>query len=93
MAVITRKYPGKSDGEIYSRVDEVMEGIARRHSLEYRRDATARTGSVSMMGASGTYAVRDGGVTVELKFPFLVPHAMRRKVEADIERKLDGLFG
>ncbi len=92
MAVITRKYPGKSDAEIYSRVDEVMEGIARRHSLHYRKDLAARTGSVSMMGASGTYAVRDGQVTVELKYPFVIPGSVRRRVEGDIERKLDGLF-
>ncbi len=92
MAVISRKYPGKSDAEIYSRVDEVMEGVASRHSLHYRKDAAARSGSVSMMGASGTYAVRDGQVTVELKYPFVVPGAMRRKVETDIERRLDGLF-
>ena len=45
-----------------------------------------------MMGGSGSYAVRDGQVTIELKYPFLVPGAMRRKVEEDIERKLDGLF-
>jgi len=93
MAVITRTYSGKSDDEIYGRVDEVMEGVARRHSLHYRRDAAARTGSVSLMGASGTYAVRDGQVTVELRYPMLIPGAMRRKVEADIERKLDVLFG
>jgi len=93
MAVITRKYPGKSDAEIYARVDEVMHGVAHRHSLHYRKDAAARTGSVSMMGASGTYAVRDGQVTIELKYPFVIPGSVRRKVEGDIERKLDELFG
>ncbi len=92
MAVITRSFPGRSDQEIFTRVDEVMAGIARRHSLDYRKDDAARTGSVSMMGGSGSYAVREGLVTVELKYPFLVPGAMRRKVEEDIERKLDGLF-
>ena len=92
MAAITRRFPGKSDHDIFTRVDEVMAGVARRHSLEYRKDDATRSGSVSMMGASGSYAVRDGQVTIELKYPFLVPGAMRRKVEEDIERKLDGLF-
>ncbi len=32
-----------------------------------------------------------GEVSVE-KFPVLVPGPMRRRVEADIQRKLDGLF-
>jgi hypothetical protein len=93
MAVIKRKFPGKSDHEIFTRVDGVMAGVARRHSLAYRKDEASRTGSVSMMGGSGSYAVREGQVTIELKYPFLVPGAMRRKVEEDIERKLDGLFG
>ena len=93
MAVITRTYPGRTDGEIYSKVDEVMEGIARRYSLDYRKDHETRTGSVSMMGASGKYAVRESQVTVELKFSFVIPGAMRKRVEGDVERKLDRLFG
>lgn len=92
MAHLKRSYPGKTAQEIYARVDEVMEGIARRHALEYRKDAAARTGEVAKLGATGRYAVKDGEVTVELKFPMLVPGSMRRKVEEDIERKLDGLF-
>ncbi len=92
MAVITRKFPGKSDDDIFARVDQLMEGVAQRHSLQYKRDPASRTGSVSLMGASGAYAVRDGQVTVELKYPMLIPGAMRRKVEGDIEAKLDKLF-
>ncbi len=92
MAVITKTFPGKSDQEIFTRVDAVMAGVARRHSLDYRKDDAARTGSVSMMGGSGSYAVRDGHVTIELTYPFIVPGPMRRKVEEDIERKLDALF-
>ena len=93
MAVITKKFPGRSDQEIFTKVDQVMAGVARKHSLDYRKDDAGRTGSVSMMGGSGSYAVRDGQVSIELKYPFLVPGAMRRRVEEDIERKLDGLFG
>jgi hypothetical protein len=93
MASITRSFPDRSDHDIFKRVDEVMAGIARRHALDYRKDDATRTGSVSIMGGSGSYAVRDGQVTIELKYPFLVPGAMRRKIEGDIERKLDGLFG
>ena len=93
MAVIRKKYPGKADDEIYAKVDAAMEGIARRHSLEYRKDPAARRGSVAKMGASGSYSVAEGQVTVELRFPMLVPGSMRRKVEEDVERKLEGLFG
>jgi hypothetical protein len=31
-------------------------------------------------------------VTVDLKFPMLIPGSMRQKVQDDITRKLDGLF-
>ncbi len=92
MPQIKRTFPGKSAGEIYSKVDEVMERIAQKMSLDYARDEAARTGKVSKMGISGSYLVRDGEVTVDLKFPMLVPGSMRQKVQDDIERKLDGLF-
>jgi hypothetical protein len=92
MAQIKKTYPGKSAGEIYSKVDEVMERIAQKLSLDYQRDQQRKTGKVSKMGVTGSYAVQDGQVTVDLKFPMLVPGSMRQKVQEDIERKLDGLF-
>ena len=92
MPQIKRSYPGKSAGEIYDRVDEAMERIAQKLSLDYRKDEGARTGKVSKLGISGSYLVAEGEVTVELKFPMLVPGSMRQKVQEDIERKLDGLF-
>jgi hypothetical protein len=93
MAQITRKYPGKKAGEIYERVDQVMERIAEKLSLDYQKDHGAKTGKVSKMGVSGSYSVKDEEVVVDLKFPMLVPGSMRQKVQSDIERKLDALFG
>lgn len=92
MPQIKRTFPGKSAGEIYEKVDEVMERIARKLSLDYQRDGDTRTGKVSKLGISGTYLVRDGEVTVDLKFPMLVPGSMKQRVQGDIERKLDELF-
>ena len=92
MAQIVRKYPGKKAAEIYEKVDQVMERIAQKMSLDYKKDIDSRTGKVSKMGVTGAYAVKDGEVTVDLKFPMLVPGSMRQKVQEDIERKLDGLF-
>ncbi len=89
---IKRQYPGKSAAAIYDRVDAVMDGIAKKLSLRYDRDAAQRTGTVSKMGITGTYAVSDGQVVVDLKFPMLVPGSLKQKVADDIERKLDGLF-
>jgi hypothetical protein len=92
MPQIRKEFPGKSADEIYEKVDQAMEHIASKLSLDYQRDGTARTGKVSKMGVSGAYFVRDGEVTVELKFPMLIPGPMRQKVQDDIARKLDGLF-
>ena len=93
MPQIKRTYPGKTAGDIYAKVDEVMARIAQKLSLDYHKDEKARTGKVSKMGISGSYLVRDEEVTIDLKFPMLVPGSMRQKVQDDIERKLDGLFG
>jgi hypothetical protein len=92
MPQIKKTYPGKSAGEIYTKVDEVMERIAEKLSLHYQKDQSSRTGKVSKMGISGSYLVSDGEVTVDLKFPMLIPGSMRQKVQDDIARKLDGLF-
>ena len=92
MPQIKKTFPGKSAGEIYEKVDEVMERLARKMSLDYHRDGDAKTGKVSKMGITGSYLVRDEEVTVDLKFPMLVPGSMRQKVQDDIERKLAELF-
>ena len=92
MPQIKKSYPGRSAGEIYTKVDEVMGRIAEKLSLDYEKDHRTRTGKVSKMGISGAYLVQDGEVTVDLKFPMLIPGSMRQKVQDDIARKLDGLF-
>ena len=92
MPQIKKTFPGKSAGEIYEKVDREMERLAQKLSLDYHRDGPARTGKISKMGISGSYLVRDEEVTVDLKFPMLVPGSMRQKVQEDIERKLEGLF-
>ena len=92
MSRIARAYPGKSADEIYQRVHVVMAQIAEALSLDYRTDGAARSGSVSRMGISGGYQVSEGEVVVEVKYPMLIPGAMRRRVERTIETRLDALF-
>lgn len=89
---IHRKYPGKTAVEIFEKVDEVMHRIAEKLSLQYEHNPAAKTGRVHKMGVTGTYEVHDEEVNVDLKFPMLVPGSMRKKVEEDINRKLDTLF-
>lgn len=92
MAQIRRSYPGKSAHEIYEKVDAVMAHLADRFSFKYEKDHEGRTGRVHKYGVTGSYAVKEEEVTVELKFPMLVPGSMRQKVTDDIERHLDDLF-
>ncbi len=92
MPRIQRSYPGKEPDEIYRRVNAAMERIAAEMGLDYRTDEAGRTGQVAKMGITGTYAVSAEAVTVDLRYPMLVPGALRRKVEERIGEKLDGLF-
>jgi hypothetical protein len=92
MPQITRKYPGKTTEEIFQRVDAVMERIAQKLSLHYQKDGPRHTGKVSKMGVTGSYAVKEDHVVIDLEFPFLIPGSMRRQITEDIEKKLDGLF-
>jgi len=92
MPHIHRRFPGRSAQEIFERVDEVMEGVAGELGLDYRSDEARRTGQVSKMGISGAFAVKEGEVSVELKYPMLIPTSLRKKVEERIGSKLDGLF-
>jgi hypothetical protein len=92
MPQIKKNYPGKSADEIYVKVDEVMERMRAKMGLHYDKDPDAKTGKVSKMGVSGTYLAKDGEVTVDLHFPMLVPGSMKKQVQADIEKRLDGLF-
>jgi len=89
---IKRRYPGRSANDIHARVDRVMEAVSKRYSLDYEKDGKALTGRVRKMGITGTYAVVEGEVTVDLAFPMLIPGSLRKKVTEDIEQKLDQLF-
>jgi hypothetical protein len=92
MPQIKKEYPGKTAGEIYEKVDEVMERLSTKMGLKYATDPAAKTGKVSKMGISGSYLAGEGHVTVDLKFPMLVPGAMKKQVEEDIQRRLNSLF-
>ena len=92
MPQIKKTYPGKSADEIYEKVDEVMQRMTHKMGLKYDKDPDAKTGKVSKMGVSGSYLARDGEVTVDLHFPMLIPGSMKKQVQEDIERRLDGLF-
>ncbi len=92
MPTIKREFPGKRADEIYEKVDQVMERLTTKMGLKYDKDPARKTGKVSKIGISGTYLASDGQVVIDLHFPMLVPGAMKKQVQEDIERRLDGLF-
>ena len=92
MPQIKREYPGKNAQQIYEKVDQAMERLTAKMGLKYDKDPDAKTGKVSKMGISGVYVAGNGHVTIDLHFPMLVPGAMKKQVQEDIERRLDGLF-
>ena len=92
MAQFNKKYPGKNAEEIFAKVHEMMERIAQKLSLAYKSDPIKKAGAVSKLGVNGKYQVKEGEVSIDLHFPMLVPGSMKKKVEEDIQRKLDGLF-
>jgi hypothetical protein len=92
MPQIKREYPGKNAEEIYRKVDEVMQRLTDKMGLKYAKDPASRTGKVSKMGIAGTWRAVDGQVSVDLSFPMIIPGSLKRQVQEDIERRLDGLF-
>ena len=92
MPTIKREFPGKKADEIYQKVDQIMERLTAKMGLKYDKDPARKTGKVSKIGISGTYLASDGQVTIDLHFPMLVPGSMKKQVQEDIERRLDGLF-
>jgi hypothetical protein len=92
MAQIKREYPGKNAQQIFEKVDQVMERLTAKMGLKYEKNPDGKTGKVSKMGISGVYVAGDGHVVIDLHFPMLVPGSMKRQVQEDIERRLDGLF-
>ena len=92
MPLISRKFPGKSAQEIYEKVDQVMQRLTTKMGLKYDKHPEEKAGKVSKIGISGKYLAKEGEVTIDLHFPMLIPGSMKKQVQDDIERRLDGLF-
>ena len=92
MPLISRQYPGKNAQEIYEKVDQVMQRLTNKMGLKYDKHPEEKAGKVSKIGISGKYLAKEGEVTIDLHFPMLIPGSMKKQVQDDIERRLDGLF-
>lgn len=89
---IERTFQGKSSQEIFERASRTIEELAGRYSLKHEPAPASLAGRVSRAGAEGRYRVEGERLTLDLEFSFLVPGAVRKKVQDEVTGRLDRLF-
>ena len=87
-----RTYKGKSGQEIFERTRKTIDQLASRYALKHEANEASLRGTVSRMGTEGRYRVEGEKLTLDLDYSFLIPGAMRRRVEDEVNQRLDGLF-
>jgi hypothetical protein len=87
-----RSYAGKSPSEIYQATKGVIERLSGRYGLEHRANDASMSGTVKRLGVDGEYRAAGDKVVIELSYGFLIPGALRQKVQDEVARQLDGLF-
>jgi len=88
-----RSYAGKSPSEIYQATKALIGRLAGKYGLEHQPDDAALSGTVKRMGVDGSYHAAGDKMVIELSYGFLVPGALRQKVQDEVTRQLEGLFG
>jgi Putative polyhydroxyalkanoic acid system protein (PHA_gran_rgn) len=87
-----RTYTGKQAKDIFERTRKTIDQLAQRYALNHEPNEPAMSGKVSRMGTEGRYRVEGEKLTLDLDYSFLIPGAMRRRVEDEVNQRLDGLF-
>lgn len=88
-----RSYAGRNAQEIYQATKQVLDGLAGRYGLKHQGDDKSLTGTVARLGIDGKYRAAGDKITLELDFGFLIPGAVRHRVQEEVTRHLDKLFG
>ena len=87
-----RTFSGKTAQEIFERTRKTIDELAQRYSLNHQPDASALRGKVGRMGTEGRYRVEGERLTLDLDYSFLIPGPMRRRIEDEVNQRLDALF-
>jgi hypothetical protein len=87
-----RSYAGKSPSEIYQATKKVIEDLSGKYGLKHQGNDLALSGTVSRLGVDGSYQASGEKMVIELSYGFLIPGAVRQKVQDEVTRQLDGLF-
>jgi Putative polyhydroxyalkanoic acid system protein (PHA_gran_rgn) len=88
-----RTYGGQTAQDIFERTRKTIDDLAQRYSLNHKPNVPALSGTVSRMGTEGRYRVEGDKLTLELSYSFVIPGAMRRRVEDEVNQRLDRLYG
>ncbi len=87
-----RTFTGKTPEDIFDRTRQTIEGLAQRYALKHEPDAKGLSGKVSRMGTTGRYRVVGDKLTLDLDYSFVMPGALRKRVEDEVNQRLDGLY-
>ena len=87
-----RSYPGKSAQEIYQATKKVIDTLAGKYGLKHEGNDQGMTGTVKRTGVDGNYKAAGDKITIALDFGFLIPGAIREKVQTEVTKQLDQLF-
>jgi len=87
-----RTFAGKTSQEIFEATRKTIDDLAHRYSLKHEPEAARLRGKVSRMGTEGIYQVVGEKLTLDLAFSFVIPGAVRRRVETEVNERLDALF-
>jgi hypothetical protein len=87
-----RIYSGRGGAEIFERTRKAIDELATRYALKHEPNASALRGAVSRLGTQGRYRVEGEKLILDLDYAFLVPAALRRRIEDEVNQRLDSLF-
>jgi hypothetical protein len=87
-----RTFVGKTPQDIFERARKTIDALAQRYALKHEPDAPALRGAVSRLGTTGRYRVEGERLTLDLDYSFVIPGAMRWRVEEEVNQRLDGLY-
>jgi hypothetical protein len=88
-----RSFPGKSAQEIYQATKKLIDDLSGKYGLKHAGDDAKLGGTVKRTGVDGNYQAAGDKMTINLDFGFLIPGALREKVQTEVDRQLGKLFG
>ncbi len=71
----------------------MIEGVATKYGLKHDTNDQSLKGTVKRTGVDGAYHAAGDKLSLSLDFGFLIPGSIREKVQTEIEKRFEQLFG